>query len=78
MRYADRHRKVSESGKLELINSYLPARCLFYGCEDFVKRGLTASGIQRYLCTCKKTFPQPRELSLTSISYQLANGLNIV
>jgi len=56
MRYADRHRKVSESGESELINFYSPVRCPFYKSEDFVKRGLTASGIQRYLCACKKTF----------------------
>ena len=54
--YDDRHLKVSDSGELEMINSYLPTKCPFcYGAE-FVKRGLTASGIQRYLCACKKTF----------------------
>jgi transposase-like protein len=56
MRYAERHRKVSESGEAELINSYVPAKCPFCGDVEFIKRGLTASGIQRYLCLCKKTF----------------------
>jgi len=56
MRYADRHRNVSESGESELINSYAPAKCPFCGGVDFIKRGLTASGVQRYLCTCKKAF----------------------
>lgn len=56
MHYADRHRKVSESGERELINSYTPVRCPYCEGVDFNKRGLTASGIQRYLCACKKAF----------------------
>ena len=56
MHYADRHRKVSESGESELINSYAPNKCPFCGGIDFFKRGLTESGIQRYLCACKKSF----------------------
>ena len=56
MRYADRHRKVSESGESEMINSYSPTKCPFCESREFIKRGFTASGIQRYLCTCKKTF----------------------
>jgi len=35
MSYADRHRKVSESGESELINSYSPVRCPFCKSEDF-------------------------------------------
>ena len=56
MNYDSRHNKVSESGESELINSYPPERCPFCGVTDFVKRGLTESGIQRYLCACKKSF----------------------
>ena len=56
MRYAERHRKVSESGEAELINSYVPVKCPYCGGAEFIKRGLTASGIQRYLCVCKKAF----------------------
>lgn len=56
MRYADRHIKVSESGESELVNSYTPSKCPFCGSTKFNKRGLTASGIQRYLCECKKAF----------------------
>ena len=56
MRYADRHRRVSESGEAKMINSYSPANCPFCGSKEFIKRGFTASGIQRYLCTCKKAF----------------------
>jgi hypothetical protein len=55
-RYDDRHGKVSESGETEMINSYVPCKCPFCGGAEFVKRGLTASGVQRYLCVCKKTF----------------------
>ena len=56
MRYEDHHLKVSDSGESELINSYLPAKCPFCLGTDFAKRGFTASGVQRYLCACKKTF----------------------
>jgi hypothetical protein len=56
MRYAERHRKVSESGEAELINSYVPSKCPFCNGTEFIKRGLTAIGIQRYLCPCGKTF----------------------
>jgi transposase-like protein len=47
---------VTDSGESEMINSYLPTKCPFCGGAEFVKRGLTASGIQRYLCVCNKTF----------------------
>ena len=56
LRYNNRHRKVSECGEAEMINSYLPTICPYCGGTEFVKRGLTASGVQRYLCACKKTF----------------------
>ena len=56
MRYADRHRNVSDCGESEMINSYVPTNCPFCGSEEFIKRGFTASGIQRFLCTCKKAF----------------------
>jgi transposase-like protein len=56
MRYTDRHRKVADSGEAEMINSYIPSKCPFCDGLDFTKRGLTACGIQRYICVCKKTF----------------------
>jgi transposase-like protein len=56
MRYADRHGKVSESGESALVNSFSPMKCPFCGGLDFIKRGFTAGGIQRYLCACKKAF----------------------
>jgi transposase-like protein len=56
VRYAERHRKISESGEAGMINSYVPNRCPFCGSADFKKRGLTAGGIQRYLCICRKGF----------------------
>ena len=54
--YNDRHRRVSDSAETELINSYPPVKCPFCGSVKFNKRGLTASGVQRYLCVCKKAF----------------------
>jgi len=54
--YAERHRIVSESGETEMINSYTPTKCPFCGSAEFKKRGLTSSGIQRYLCECGKGF----------------------
>jgi len=56
MHYADRHRKVSESGETEMINSYIPAKCPFCGSLSFKKNGHTKSGVQRYKCDCSKTF----------------------
>ena len=57
MRYAERHRKISESGEAELINSYVPSKCPYCSRIEFIKRGLTASGIQRYFCRpCAKAF----------------------
>ena len=54
--YAERHRKASDSNEAGIINSYIPTRCPFCDSIKFTKRGLTSSGIQRYICDCKKTF----------------------
>ena len=56
MRYDDRHRKLSDSGEAEMINSFPPTKCPFCGGMEIVKRGFTAGRIQRYLCVCRKTF----------------------
>ena len=55
-RYADRHRKVGDSGEAEMINSYVPANCPFCASEKFKKSGHSQSGVQRYMCGCGKTF----------------------
>jgi len=55
--YADRHRKVEESGEAEMINSYIPLNCRYCAAEKFKKSGYSKSGIQRYMCgDCGKTF----------------------
>jgi hypothetical protein len=54
--YADRHRKVGDSGEAEMINSYTPAKCPFCSSEKFKKSGRTKNGVQRYMCKCGKTF----------------------
>jgi transposase-like protein len=54
--YETRHPKLSETGEAEMINSFAPARCPYCGSETFVKRGLTANGVQRYSCSCKQSF----------------------
>lgn len=56
MHYADRHRNVSESGEADMINSYTPIKCPFCGSVDFSKNGHSKSGVQRYMCVCRKTF----------------------
>ena len=56
MHYADRHRKITESGEAEMINSYIPAKCPFCGVDKFKKNGHTKSGVQRYKCVCCRTF----------------------
>ena len=55
-RYMARHPKLSETGESELINSFVPAHCPHCKSVQFVKKGLTANGVQRYLCSCKQTF----------------------
>lgn len=55
-RYAARHPRLSETGEATLVNSFAPAKCPYCGSEKFVKRGFTANGIQRYLCSCGQGF----------------------
>ena len=54
--YDARHPKLSETGEAAMINSFVPSQCPYCGSEEFNKRGLTANGIQRYHCSCGKTF----------------------
>lgn len=54
--YEARHPKLSETGESAMINSFTPARCPYCDCKKFVKRGLTANGIQRYSCSCGQSF----------------------
>lgn len=54
--YAERHHTVEDSGEANMINSYIPTKCPFCGSEIFKKRGLTKSGVQRYLCVCGRGF----------------------
>jgi len=55
--YADRHRKLGDSGEAEMINSYIPVKCPFCPAEKYKKSGYTKSGVQRYMCVeCGKTF----------------------
>ena len=55
--YAERHRKLAESGEAELINSYIPLKCPFCKAEKFKKSGYSKNGVQRYMCNeCGKTF----------------------
>jgi hypothetical protein len=54
--YEERHRKVSESGEADIVNSFTPSKCPFCGSEKFWKSGHTASGVQRYKCVCGRTF----------------------
>jgi len=55
--YAERHRKVGESGETEMINSYEPKKCRYCESESYKKSGKTKSGVQRYKCDeCGKTY----------------------
>jgi len=54
--YADRHRVVASSGEAEMINAYIPAKCPYCGSPKFKRSGRTKSGVQRYMCECKKSF----------------------
>jgi len=54
--YAARHPKLSETGEATMINSFVPSKCPYCGSEQFIKRGFTANGVQRYKCSCGKRF----------------------
>jgi transposase-like protein len=54
--YEARHPRLSETGEAEMINSFVPTSCPYCGCEQFIRRGLTANGIQRYSCSCGQRF----------------------
>jgi len=54
--YEARHPKLSETGEAEMINSFVPTKCPYCGSEQFIRRGLTANGIQRYSCSCGQRF----------------------
>jgi len=55
-RYNTHHRKVSESGEAEMVNSYLPSKCPYCDSERFKKNGYKNSGVQQYKCECSKCF----------------------
>ena len=55
-RYVARHPRLSETGEAELINSFVPTKCPYCGTDQFIKRGLTANGVQRYGCVCGQRF----------------------
>jgi transposase-like protein len=57
--YDQRHPALSSTGEVELINTYVPKRCPFCGCEKFIRYGHTRIGVQRYKCSkpeCSQTF----------------------
>lgn len=57
--YMQRHPALSETGEVEMINSYIPKRCPYCGGELFRRNGHSKIGVQRYLCLnteCKQTF----------------------
>jgi transposase-like protein len=54
--YEERHQKVEDCGEAEMINSHVPVKCPFCSSLEFKKSGHTHSGVQRYMCTCRKTF----------------------
>jgi len=54
--YSARHKNVGESGEADMVNSYAPSRCPFCKSEKFKKSGRTKSGVQRFMCICRKTF----------------------
>lgn len=56
--YEERHRIVADSGEASMINSFVPGKCPYCGRKPlyFKKSGFTKSGVQRYKCTCGRTF----------------------
>ena len=56
--YAERHRKLEESGEAAMVNSYIPKKCGKCGTEkQGLRYGYTKAGIQRYKCSeCGGTY----------------------
>lgn len=57
--YMQKHPLLTETGEVEMINSYIPCLCPFCGSEKFKKYGHTKIGVQRYKCLnneCSQTF----------------------
>lgn len=54
--YEQRHPHLTETGESEVINSFRPVKCPNCGSEAFIKFGITKNGIQRYRCSCGKSF----------------------
>ena len=54
--YEARHPKLNETGEADLINSFVPSKCPYCNSEKFKKRAKTANGVQRYQCTCGRSF----------------------
>ena len=48
--YEARHPQLTETGEVELINSFVPSKCPICGAKDFRKRSHTSNGVQRYQC----------------------------
>jgi transposase-like protein len=55
-RYVARHPKLNETGEAELINTFEPIYCPYSRSEEFIKRGFTSNGVQRYSCACGRRF----------------------
>ena len=57
--YNQRHPELSETGEVELINSFVPNKCPYCETESFKRFGKTKIGVQRYKCLnkeCSQTF----------------------
>jgi len=76
--YAERHRKIEDSGESEMINSYIPSKCPFCKAEKFKKADIQEAAYNG-ICVqnALKHLRQRQAQYLTSIEYQSANGQNI-
>lgn len=54
--YEARHPKLSDTGEAAVVNAFVPTNCPFCGSGQFIKRGYTTNGIQRYSCSCGRRF----------------------
>lgn len=55
--WIQRHALAINTNEAELINTILPAKCPHCQGKDFIKKGFTHNGVQRYLCrNCKRKF----------------------
>jgi hypothetical protein len=76
--YAERHRKISESGEADMINPYIPAKCPLCKTKN-IRKADTPKAEFSVICAAYATkhFCPQQARFLTTTKFQSVNGRNI-